>query len=153
MWKGEISADEEGTLETVGHWKRAVQEDETRRQRQLTRLMSSPFLRHPPLSDPPPITLSLSGELPARPPFLLRPPSFQPSSDHFTSFVHRPSSVRSFRGPQFLHCPVLRCSFYFFPIAFPLLRFKFNCYARIANLSNADEFVMPRVFVRINEEF
>jgi len=58
------------------------------------------------------------------------------------------SEVLSFFTVQFYVAP----SIFFFPLAFSLLRFKFNCYARIANLSNADEFIMPRVFIQINEE-
>lgn len=132
--EGEISGrrwGEDGRL--WRQWKRAVRGDKARRQGQLTRLMSSLSLRFPPLSDPAPLILSPRASY--SPFFLLKPPSFQPSCDHFALFVSLHLSSAAQRSSASPLSGFLYYSFsfsLFLPIALSnLIVFKFVCYAQI----------------------
>lgn len=125
----------EKTLETV---ETRSSRDEARRQGQLTRLMKLPVR-------PPPFRCPIQLLLPSRfASFLLtlfsylNHPPFNPPAITLALFVRRLFSRRS-RLPRSSASPgFLRYSFSF-SSPFTPRRFEFNCYARIANLLNADE--------------
>lgn len=128
------------------HWKRAVRGDEARRQGQLTRLMSSPSpttLRCPIHF----LSLSLSLRASYSPSFLTNHPPFNPPAITLHPSCIPLLSLATFEVLNFSTVQ-FRCSFYFSsPLLIPR-HSKFNYYARIANLLNVDEFVMPCAFIR-----